>query len=710
MADINDIKAGKTVLFYNHPFRVLTYIENCAVMIQLDIEKYNLLEVNISYLLKLNEEKLKPIEDTYGVKHGDPTDEQLQIAKEKKNKIDAILNNIRYDYRILQKKQCIPVFSEYIDKFKISRTTGHKHIRKYLQSGMDVFSLLDQRKCRGKKDIPFFNNNHQGNHNLSDGTKRKKIDPVIEEMQFNEAFGWFQSGTCGSVSKAYFRMIQNHYCTLIYDEDKNVKDITVMEQCDIPSEKRFRRFVQLKINNIPVSEFKKGARKRRNESRIQYGNAQTGVYHPGDCVEIDACELDIIIVAEKDKCQDIGRPVVYFAVDVYSGCIVGFYVGLENNSFLGATSLFKNMFFVEKPIKREDGLKIIPGNFIPNRIRVDQGAEWISNDLRNLQRITQIDVNIVPPATGSLKGLVENAFHVYQENLRSGGKNYGAIYKEYESRHYENASLILEDIKKDVENFVIYFNTQLKKGYTPTKDMVSKGVRAIPCELFHYGIENIGTPIPVTDANKEELLFALCKVCDKKSGYYPKISLKGIEIKGLHYISTETAIIRFLEAVHFKKQKEKFEVRIDPRSVDHIWIKLDTTIYKLSLSSKREQERTYSSLTWFEYDLIYKNRKSDEKAYLPTAQKNKLLLGAQTENIMKKSQKGRELLPANSKKNIREARKSEQQSNRKKEALASNEIYEKQMCIPALETEESDMNEKEILEKELYRKYDDYFI
>ena len=35
-------------------------------------------------------------------------------------------------------------------------------------------------------------------------------------------------------------------------------------------------------------------------------------------VEIDACEADVSLVSELDPDQAIGRPIVYFMIDVYS--------------------------------------------------------------------------------------------------------------------------------------------------------------------------------------------------------------------------------------------------------------------------------------------------------------------------------------------------------------------------------------------------------
>ena len=60
-------------------------------------------------------------------------------------------------------------------------------------------------------------------------------------------------------------------------------------------------------------------------------------------VEIDACEADVSLVSELDPDQAIGRPIVYFMIDVYSRIILAVSVAFDNNSILGITNLFLNL-------------------------------------------------------------------------------------------------------------------------------------------------------------------------------------------------------------------------------------------------------------------------------------------------------------------------------------------------------------------------------
>lgn len=99
---------------------------------------------------------------------------------------------------------------------------------------------------------------------------------------------------------------------------------------------------------------------------------------------------------------------------------------------------------------------------------------------------TEIDETIAPPAMGSMKGLVENSFLVYQKKLQNLGRGYGVIYHEYQSKHYETACMMLEDIKRDIEDFIIEFNQKEREALITTKEMVRKEIIALPYKLWQF--------------------------------------------------------------------------------------------------------------------------------------------------------------------------------------------------------------------------------
>ena len=302
---------------------------------------------------------------------------------------------------------------------------------------------------------------------------------------------------------------------------------------------------------------------------------------------------------------------------------------------------------------------------LPDAIRVDHGAEWVSKSIERIGSELGISVSIVPPAMGSYKGLVENSFHVYQRNLRALGKKYGAIYKEYASRHYKMASAMLSDIRDDVETFVETFNKKLRKNYELSDHMVVCGVRAVPDELWDYGIEYMGIPRRVTPAMEMKALFSLCEPMPAGKGH--SLSKSGFTIKKLCYISDDPLITELIMRDHFDTGPADYEVRRDPRTVDHIWVRIGKEVIRVPLGAGHDNLQSYKGLTWHEYEMLYADMKRKEREYTETDRRLRYKQQELTERMFKKSKKRQlELGPGtgNRTDGIRDARMAAQQDER----------------------------------------------
>lgn len=480
---MNDyIRPGRTVSLNGVPYRILVVTTENVVLIQLQIEKYNFLTINTKQLLV--EKTMHEIPDTFGAVHISITDQQREEINEKKKDLEKILKSVYPDYSIIGTNRVVPGIEEYRVKWEVSVPTVHKNLRRYLQGGRDEYCLLDQRLFRWvKKD-----NSHIQCENIL--TER--------EQHFNEAFEWLKNKKCDNVRAAYQQMLIKHYSEAVQDEDGKVK---IIYKNEFPTEKMFRTYVHNRIGNQSIVAFKRTKFEKENVDRIEYGSAQTGARYPGQIVEIDACEVIIALLAD-DSLAVIGKPVLYMAIDNSTLCIVGYYFGFENNSFLGATSLFFNLFFGGEEHLDENGKNITPGGIIPDMIRTDQGSEWVSKSLRNFGLECGIDVSIVPPGQGSKKGLIESCFRSYQQGLRSIGKQYGVVTKEYGSRPYDKAVMTIKYIRETIEHFILWFNQDYKKNYALEKEEIADHIKPIPYILWDYKINKMGNPRVPTEATK----------------------------------------------------------------------------------------------------------------------------------------------------------------------------------------------------------------
>lgn len=369
---------------------------------------------------------------------------------------------------------------------------------------------------------------------------------------------------------------------------------------------------------MTLKQAKMNARERRNNHRLLKGNAQSGVYYPGQMLEIDAVELDNYNVSLRNRSQLVGKGVMYCAVDVYSCCLVACWIGFENNSITGITDLLYTLLDDHTEEAARYGVELtpelFPSRFIPTSIRTDHGAEYESKEFSRMCKEMGINHHFVAPATGSLKGTVEQFFHQFQTLMKSQLVDAGETYRRYNSNHKQKAVLTIEESRSMMYQFVKYFNRQIRPNYPYTREMIESGIAQCPMAIWEYGIRNIQSPRQVTDKNRDMLYFALLRndIPFRASG-------KGISYKGLYYWDESSW---FLELSMKMNREEKKSIKIsgiryDPRLVDRIYRMENGRLITIPLSFLRDEQKSFLGMSWKEYLELYEMKKENEAAYRP---------------------------------------------------------------------------------------------
>ena len=321
-------------------------------------------------------------------------------------------------------------------------------------------------------------------------------------------------------------------------------------------------------------------------------------------MEIDACEADVSLVSSLDRSKAIGRPIVYFMIDVYSRIILAVSIAFDNNSLLGVTSLFLNLAddkraFCERYGLGFDDARIWPSNIIPNRLRVDRGSEFKSKEFDRICLALGIEKDIVPGGSGSLKGVVEQSFHQMHVRQNEHLEDKGLIEKRYDSKHHEEATLTIDEYTKMVINFILTHNQQYLETYPITKDMTEKKIMAIPAAIWEYGINNCMNPRPIQ--NCEQYYY------DLMMPIKAKVSRKGIEYKGLFYISDDPYLTKCRIAAGTKKIS--FEARMDMRDIGAVYYLSDGKLIKAPLNEMLTGNADYKYLTMKQWEDYNKEKK-----------------------------------------------------------------------------------------------------
>lgn len=601
---LKEIKIGDRLVLFGKLYRILIKHRGLILMIEMNVDKMIFKwehETVLSAFLNRDEAVIDTSEEIrYPIER--LTDDEKASIRMIRDYIENALNQMYPNWDALASKKTKPELRGLEEKIGCAKSTLVRYLRVYLQSGRNEYALIDKRRMY--LGIP--------ESQKLRGPKPKYYDPdrIENDEELKEIF-----------EEYYNRFLQNNEKLTI----QAVYDEMVMERFENtvmapPTYRRFRYFVnrRLEENNMTLKQAKMNARERRNNHRLLKGNAQSGVYYPGQMLEIDAVELDNYNVSLRNRSQLVGKGVMYCAVDVYSCCLVACWIGFENNSITGITDLLYTLLDDHTEEAARYGVELtpelFPSRFIPTSIRTDHGAEYESKEFSRMCKEMGINHHFVAPATGSLKGTVEQFFHQFQTLMKSQLVDAGETYRRYNSNHKQKAILTIEESRSMMYQFVKYFNRQIRPNYPYTREMIESGIAQCPMAIWEYGIRNIQSPRQVTNKNRDMLYFALLRndIPFRASG-------KGISYKGLYYWDESSW---FLELSMKMNREEKKSIKIsgiryDPRLVDRIYRMENGRLITIPLSFQRDEQKSFLGMSWKEYLELYEMKKENEAAYRP---------------------------------------------------------------------------------------------
>ena len=485
----------------------------------------------------------------------------------------------------------------------IGKTTFWKAIRIYLQSGLNINSLLDNRRTHGTNIQEY--HTKTGRPAQDDVTSRLVITPDIEE-QFEKGIAEYKSGRSQTLKNAYHFVLSTYYSEELYTEDGIT--FSLLPITERPTFRQFSYYASKVMKKDEIDVIKTSRREQRNNKRLLLSDSLKNVFGPGDCVEIDETEVDISLVSSANREDTVGRPILYFMVDVYTRAIVAFSVSFENNSTLGLINCLLNLSDDKNEICKRYGMETgedawIPA-FLPKRIRCDRGSEYRGKQAERIFAELGITRELVTPATGSLKGVVEHMFHQFHQDINPHTEGYGQIQKRHDSKHHQQATLDINDFTAMVIAFVHKHNQSYMEQYPRTKEMYSENVNPIPLDLWQYGVRKHGNPRPI--GNPDQFLYSLMIPVTAK------VSREGLTWKGLHYLNILDPHLREL-MYSAGRNREAFEARMDPHSVDTLYYLHREKLMRAHLNPDKTGNADFAGMTMKEYESFYCEKKKQDK-------------------------------------------------------------------------------------------------
>jgi putative transposase len=362
---------------------------------------------------------------------------------------------------------------------------------------------------------------------------------------------------------AYNEMLDNHFNVGTTRKNGVVTPIHA-HPSQQPTYDQFAYWYQ-KRQDLKNSIIKReGVRKYNLQSRPVLGSSTQMAFGPGSIYQIDATIGDIFLVSRLNRSWIIGRPVIYFVMDVFTRMAVGLYIGLEGPSWAGAMMAIANATTDKVSYCAEYGIQIRsdqwPTHFLPSAILGDRG-ELIGYNADNLPDSLGITVANCPPYRADLKGIVEKSFHRAKQKTIDWlpGAIQGPI--ERGDKDYRlNAVLDLHQFTKIIILTLLEYNQHhWMDWYDKDRDLIRDDVKPIPLNLWEWGIKHrVGQ---LRERSPEVI----------KLGLMPKgeatVTERGIRFEGAFY-TTERAMV---EQWYIKARRNgtwKVPVCFEPRTND----------------------------------------------------------------------------------------------------------------------------------------------
>lgn len=315
--------------------------------------------------------------------------------------------------------------------------------------------------------------------------------------------------------------------------------------------------------------------------QISGGEFEDGKY-PLQTIMIDHTKLDIMLVDE-DTGQEIGRPFLTIALDVYSRCVWGYYLGFQppNADIVGLT--------IRMGCLKKDNLIDMfhlsewPVFGIPNQIHTDNGKDFRAKLLERGCLANQISIMHRPVKRPQFGPYIERFFRTLNTkfNHTLPGTTFSNIRQKGKYDSSKNAHLTLKDLEKLLLRFIAdqYHNEN------------HNGLGTTPLQKWKEGLEAYGIQ-PTMPRNVER--FRQDFLCFVDPDGKRRIERDGVHFKDLVYYASELEILSKYE----QNKKKEYLVRYDPSDLRYLYIYDDErdVYHRLYLRSRPQQPFTIYEL------------------------------------------------------------------------------------------------------------------
>jgi putative transposase len=329
---------------------------------------------------------------------------------------------------------------------------------------------------------------------------------------------------------------------------------TAAQSLPVPKPGTLARAISRQISRLDPYEIDRARWGRRiAEQRHHSTSRQHLATRILERVEIDHSLLKLVVGTEAGP---LGQPWLTVLIDYFSRMIVGFCIGFEPPSYAVIMEALRQAI-LPKSYVHERYRQIVhpwPCFGIPEKLVCDRGADLTSKDLEKAAFQLGMELDFMPPRTPHLKGTVESFFDTLNDQLLSALP--GRTFRSWEKRaDYRADDCPLLPYKALVE----IVHRHLIDVYAQQKHPTAAKTRL---EMWQESAAEFPPALP---ASPDDLIVLLSKTAERS------LSVRGIELLGMFYLSDELAALR-AELAASNLSADKLTVRWNPWDLGSIWV------------------------------------------------------------------------------------------------------------------------------------------
>lgn len=513
--------------------------------------------------------------------------EKDSISQRKRDENYNLIKNIVDHEQFYIPSARSSLINEIINSKKSTKQTIYRLLRQYWQRGQTPNALIPNYQNSGAKGSKKVASQKLGRKRLYKEGTGAIITQEIERLFHLTISKYLLSNKKHSLKYAN-REFQKLYRTLHPDIPEN----------EYPTLRQFQYFYHREYNQVTRLQKRSNDIEYSKDLRQLHSTVNTQVLGPGSRYEIDATIADIYLVSNLDRSRIIGRPTIYFVIDVFSRMVTGLYIGLENASYKTSIQALYCAFTDKVALCKKYGIDITYENWpcigLPDAILADR-AELFGHQVENLEKSFSIRLENAPPYRGDLKPIVESRFKLIQAEFKPFAKGVvqDVITKKRGGKDYRlDATLNLDEFTKIILLSVLKYN-QFHQINNYDRDIdLPHDLPAVPMALWNWGIQHRTGKLRTAS---DQAVYVALLPREKAT-----LSNRGLKIFGVTYTCPELYEKGWLHRQNTINRPKFLYAAYDPSNAEKIYVFYEQSSLKYWEATISDYSREFKGYSFWE--------------------------------------------------------------------------------------------------------------